>query len=208
MNSPRLHSFNIDVLQSITGTARKLVSFSKNQIIYSQGQRSDALFYIEKGSVKLTVASKEGKEAVIGIFQSGHLFGESCVAPKRPVRFHNAIALSDMRAIKVDGDAMIRTLLASSRASYSFITYFLDRYAHVQEDLVSNLLGSGAKRLARVLQYLAESGTPGEGECLPPLSQQTLAEMIGTTRQHVNHLMVRFRKLGLVEGDHDTRVHR
>jgi CRP/FNR family transcriptional regulator, cyclic AMP receptor protein len=208
MNSPRLQSFNIDVLQSITGAAKKLVSFSKNQIIYSQGQRSDALFYIEKGSVKLTVTSEEGKEAVIGIFQSGHLFGESCIVPERPVRFHNAIALSDMRAIKVDGDAMIRTLLASSKVSYFFMTYLLDRYAHVQEDLVNNLLGSGAKRLARALLYLAESGTPGEGESLPRLSQQTLAEMIGTTRQHVNHLMVRFRKQGLVKGAHDSRTHR
>jgi CRP/FNR family transcriptional regulator, cyclic AMP receptor protein len=209
MNSSNLKSFDIGVLPITRGTDKRIIFFRKKQTIFSQGQRSDAIFYIEKGSVKLTVNSKHGKEAVVGIFHAGHLFGESCLAEAEPpVRFHNAIALSDMRAVKIDGDAMKRTLLASGTVSYAFITYLLGRYAQIQEDLVNNLLSSSEERLARALVYLAQYGKETKGESAPRLSQQTLADMIGTTRQHVNHLMVRFRKLGLVEDTSGSESHK
>jgi CRP-like cAMP-binding protein len=208
MSSSNLKSFDIDVLPITRGTGKRIIFFRKKQIIFSQGQRSDAIFYIEKGSVKLTVTSKHGKEAVVGIFHAGHIFGESCLVAEPPVHFHNAIALSDMRAMKIDGDAFKRTLLASGTVSYVFITYLLGRYAQIQEDLVNNLLSSSEERLARALVYLAQSGKEMKGESAPRLSQQTLADMIGTTRQHVNHLMVRFRKLGLVEGTSGSESHR
>jgi CRP-like cAMP-binding protein len=113
-----------------------------------------------------------------------------------------------MRAVKIDGDVMKRTLLASGTVSFAFITYLLGRYAQIQEDLVNNLLSSSEERLARALVYLAQSGKETKGESAPRLSQQTLADMIGTTRQHVNHLMVRFRKLGLVEDTSGSESHK
>jgi CRP/FNR family transcriptional regulator, cyclic AMP receptor protein len=184
-----------------TGTAnRKLVIFRKKQIIFSEGDHSDAIFFIEHGIVKLTVTSDQGKEAVIGVFDGGHLFGEGCLAPDQPVRFHNAIALTDMRVTKIDRQVIIRSLRGDGERCYRLVTYLLHRNVQVQEDLVTNLLYPSEVRLSRVLLSLTNSLERDKTEHFPKLSQQTLAEMIGTTRQRVNVLLKQFKSSGLTHG--------
>jgi CRP/FNR family cyclic AMP-dependent transcriptional regulator len=175
---------------------KRAVRFAEKEIIFSKGERSDSIFYIEKGMVKLTVTSRQGKEAIIGVFSRGDFFGESCIADDQPPRFHNAVALTDLRALKVDRDSIMRTLLEQSDACYGFLTHILRCNARIQDDLVNNLLDSSEERLARALVLLARSS---KVEPSARISQQTLAEMIGTTRQRVNVLMQRFRKSGLIE---------
>jgi CRP/FNR family cyclic AMP-dependent transcriptional regulator len=175
---------------------KRAVRFAEKEIIFSKGERSDSIFYIEKGMVKLTVTSRQGKEAIIGVFSRGDFFGESCIADDQPTRFHNAVALTDLRALKIDRSSIMRTLLERSDACYGFLTHILRCNARIQDDLVNNLLDSSEERLARALVLLARSG---KVEPSARISQQTLAEMIGTTRQRVNVLMQRFRRSGLIE---------
>jgi CRP-like cAMP-binding protein len=191
--------FDLDSLLPPGSADRKIARFTRNQIIFSQGDRSEALFYIEKGCVKLTVTSQQGKEAIIGIFNRGDLIGESCLGRGQPVRFGNAVAVTDTRAVKIDRKALIPILRTRAQASYVFITYLLARNTRTREDLVHNLLNSGERRLARVLSVLAQSEAKGTCHSSPKVSQQTLGEMIGATRQQVNVLMQRYRKSGFVE---------
>ena len=179
------------------------MSFPEKQIIFSEGQRSDSIFYIEKGAVKLTVTSRRGKEAIVSVFSRGDFFGESCVAPDQPVRSNNAVALTDTQALKIDRSVIIRTLIRDGRVCYGFVTYLLGRNQRIQQHLVNNLLESSEERLARVLFFLAQ---PGKVDSSARVSQQTLAEMIGTTRQRVNVLMKRFKKLGLIEYSNGLKV--
>jgi CRP/FNR family cyclic AMP-dependent transcriptional regulator len=183
---------------------KKPICFSEKQIIFSEGERSDSVFYIEKGTVKLTVTTRQGKEAIIGVFFRGDFFGESCIASDQPVRLHNAVALTEVCLVKIGRSAIIRLLLGGGDASYSFVTYLLARNARMSAELVNNLVDSSEERLARVLFFLAQ---PGGIDSAARVSQQTLAEMIGTTRQRVNVLMRRFKKLGLIEYGHGLRVH-
>lgn len=183
---------------------KKAICFPEKQIIFSEGERSNSVFYIEKGTVKLTVTSRQGKEAIIGVFSRGDLFGESCIASDQPVRLHNAVALTEVCLVKIGRAAIIRVLLERGDACYSFITYLLGRNTRMSTELVNNLMDSSEERLARVLFFLAQ---PGSIDSATKFSQQTLAEMIGTTRQRVNVLMKRFEKLGLIEYGHGLRVH-
>jgi CRP/FNR family transcriptional regulator, cyclic AMP receptor protein len=183
---------------------KKVMCFSEKQIIFSEGERSDSLFYIEKGTVKLTVTSRHGKEAIIGVFYRGDFFGESCIASDQPVRLHNAVALSEVRALKIARSTIIPVLLRGGDACYGFVTYLLGRNTRMSVDLVNNLMDSSEERLARALFLLARSG---KADFAARISQQTLAEMIGTTRQRVNVLMKRFKKLGLIEYGHGLKVH-
>ncbi len=183
---------------------KKAVSFLRRQIIFSEGERSDSIFYIERGAVKLTVTSRRGKEAIIGVFSRGDLFGEGCIASDEPVRFHNAVALTEVHVVKIDRSAVISALLAGGGSCYNFVTYLLGRNRRIQADLVNNLMDSSEERLARVLFSLAQ---PGNFDSPAKVSQQTLAEMIGTTRQRVNVLMKRFRNLGLIEYTRGLKVH-
>jgi CRP/FNR family cyclic AMP-dependent transcriptional regulator len=183
---------------------KKPVSFPGRQIIFSEGERSDSIFYIERGTVKLTVTSRQGKEAIIGVFSRGDLFGESCIASDQPVRFHNAVALTEVHMVKIDRTAVVSALLAGGGTCYNFITYLLGRNTRIQADLVNNLMDSSEERLARVLFSLAQ---PGSFDSPAKVSQQTLAEMIGTTRQRVNVLMKRFRNSGLIEYTPGLKVH-
>jgi CRP/FNR family transcriptional regulator, cyclic AMP receptor protein len=182
---------------------KKTVWFAGKEIIFSKGERSDSIFYVEKGMVKLTVTSRQGKEAIIGVFSRGDFFGESCIAPDQPARFHNAVALTNLRAVKIDRNAIMAALRAESDACYGFLAYLLRLNARIQDELVNNLLHSSEERLARTLIFLAQ---PGRLDFPAKVSQQTLAEMIGTTRQRVNVLMQRFKKLGLIEYGHGLEV--
>jgi CRP/FNR family cyclic AMP-dependent transcriptional regulator len=192
-------AFNVQAFPIFRGLNRTVVRFHRKQMIFSQGERSDAVFYIETGIVKLTVTSHQGKEAIVGLFGKGQLFGENCLASDNPVRFHNAIALTNLLAVKVDRNTMIPLVCAGGKTSHTFITYLLERSAGVHEDLVDNLLMSSDERLTQVLHFLAEFDQEGNRASVPRLSQQTLAEMLGITRQRVNALMKRFRKLELVK---------
>jgi CRP/FNR family transcriptional regulator, cyclic AMP receptor protein len=193
-----LNRFDLDAFLAAGTADRKLVLFRKKQIIFSEGDRSDAIFFIEHGIVKLTVTSDQGKEAVIGVFDGGHLFGESCLAPDQPVRFHNAIALTDMRVAKIDRQVIIRSLRGGGERCYRLVTYLLRRNVKIQEDLVNNLLYPSEVRLLRVLLSLTNSLECDKTEYFPKLSQQTLAEMIGITRQRVNVLMKNLKSSGLI----------
>jgi CRP/FNR family cyclic AMP-dependent transcriptional regulator len=191
--------FDLDSLLLPGSADRKIARFTRNQIIFSHGDRSESLFYIEKGCVKLTVTSQRGKEAIIGIFDRGDLIGESCLGGGQPVRFGNAVAVTDVRAVKIDRKVLIPILRTRAQASYIFTTYLLARNIRTREDLVHNLLNSGEGRLARVLSLLARSEAKGISHSSPKVSQQTLGEMIGATRQQVNALMQRYRKSAFVE---------
>jgi CRP/FNR family transcriptional regulator, cyclic AMP receptor protein len=193
-----LNLFDLDAFLAARTADRKLVTFRKKQIIFSEGDHSDAIFFIEHGIVKLTVTSDQGKEAVIGVFDGGHLFGESCLAPDQPVRFHNAVALTDMRVAKIDRRVIIRSLRGGGEPCYRLVTYLLRRNNQIQEDLVNNLLYPSEVRLTRVLLSLTKSLERDKTQCLPQFSQQTLAEMIGTSRQRVNVLMKNFKSSGLI----------
>ncbi|HTU42536.1 MAG TPA: Crp/Fnr family transcriptional regulator [Candidatus Aquilonibacter sp.] len=183
---------------------KKLICLPEKQIIFSEGERSDSVFYIEKGTVKLTATSRQGKEAIIGVFSRGDFLGESCIASDQPVRLHNAVALTEVCVVKIGRDAIIRVLVEGGDACYSFVTYLLGRNARLSTELVNNLMESSEERLARVLLFLAQ---PGRIDSAAKVNQQTLAEMIGTTRQRVNVLMKRFKKLGLIEYGHGLKVH-
>jgi CRP/FNR family transcriptional regulator, cyclic AMP receptor protein len=196
--------FDTATLLGFIDPGGKAVYFPEKHIIFSEGERSDSIFYIERGTVKLTVTSKQGKEAIIGVFSRGDFFGESCIASDQPVRLYNAVTLTEVRAVKIGRSAIIRLLLRGGDACYAFVTYLLDRNARMSSDLVNNLMDSSEERLARALFYLAQ---PGRIDSAAKVSQQTLAEMIGTTRQRVNVLMKRFKKLGLIEYGHGLKVH-
>jgi CRP/FNR family transcriptional regulator, cyclic AMP receptor protein len=186
-------AFNLTPLLSSIGHNKTPVLFRKKQVIFSHGDSSDAIFYVEKGTVKLTLASASGKEAFIGLHDAGDFFGESCLAPEKPTRFHTATAVTDMQVLKVDRAAMIRILRTNAEFAYGFISHLLKRNQQIQEDLVNNLLSSSEERLAQVLSSLNRSARSG-GKLVPRLSQQDLANMVGITRQRTNVLIKRLRK--------------
>ncbi|MFB3916489.1 MAG: Crp/Fnr family transcriptional regulator [Terriglobales bacterium] len=187
--------------------SREVRQFRRNEIIFSQGDRNDSLFYIEKGAVKLTVSSDQGKEAVIGILDGGDFFGESCVVGQR-VRSYTAVALTDLCVARMKREDAVRVLQTNAAIAYSFIARVLQNYARIQEDLAENLLYSTERRLARALLLLTDLQDKGELQPGVRVSQQTLAEMVGTTRQRVNILMGRFRKQGLVRYGGGLKVRR
>jgi CRP/FNR family transcriptional regulator, cyclic AMP receptor protein len=172
--------------------------FPKKQTIFGQGDPADAVFYLRTGKVRLTVVSKDGKEATIGILSDGSFFGEGSLAGQ-PLRMGSATALTDCAVLRIEKKAMVDALHREQTLSDLFVAYLLTRNIRYEEDLVDQLFNSSEKRLARVLLMLAHFGKEGIPESvIPKLSQQTLAEMIGTTRSRVSFFMNRFRKLGFV----------
>jgi len=196
-------------LSTINGGGRKIAAFSKKQTIFVQGDLSDAVFYIQKGKVKLTVVSKIGKEATIGILNEGDFFGEGCLRGQ-PLRMCSATAMTDCSVMQIDKKSMMEVLHREHAFSDMFVAYLLARNIRYEEDLVDQLFNSSEKRLARILLLLAHFGKEGAHETLiANISQETLAEMIGTTRSRVSFFMNRFRKLGFIDyhpGD-DLQVH-
>ena len=181
--------------------------FPKNQTIFAQGDPADTLFYLQTGKVKLTVVSKTGKEATIGILSDGSFFGEGSLAGQ-PLRMGSASAMTDCAVMRIDKKAMVDVLHREHELSDLFVSYLLARNVRYEEDLVDQLFNSSEKRLARVLLMLAHFGKDGVPETvIPKISQESLAEMIGTTRSRVSFFMNRFRKLGFIHYNGGLEVH-
>jgi CRP/FNR family transcriptional regulator, cyclic AMP receptor protein len=191
------------------GEGRRVVDFPKKQTIFRQGDAAAAIFYIQKGKVRLTVVSKTGKEATLGILSEGEFFGEGGLAGQR-LRMGSAAAMTDCELLQIDNKAMTLALHREHTFSDLFVAYLLARNIRYEEDLVDQLFNSSEKRLARILLLLARFGKEGAPETvIPKISQETLAEMIGTTRSRVSFFMNRFRELGFVDynGGSGLQVH-
>jgi CRP/FNR family cyclic AMP-dependent transcriptional regulator len=195
-----------DFLATI-GEGRKIVSFPTKQSIFTQGDPTDAVFYIQTGKVRLTVVSNDGKEATIGILGKGEFFGEGALAGQ-PLRMGSAAAMTDCAVLRIDKKAMMQALHREHELSDLFVAYLLARNIRYEADLVDQLFNSSEKRLARTLLLLAHFGKEGTPETVvPKISQETLAEMIGTTRSRVSFFRNRFRKLGFIHYNGGLQVH-
>jgi len=193
--------FDPNTFLATIGEGRKIVVFQKKQTVFVQGDAADAVFYVQKGKVKLTVVSNTGKEATIGILGERDFFGEGCLAGQ-PLRMAAAIAMTDCELLRIEKRAMMEVLHREHALSDMFVAYLLTRNIRYEEDLVDQLFNSSEKRLARILLLLAHFGKEGVPETvIPKMSQETLAEMIGTTRSRVSFFMNRFRTLGFVDYD-------
>jgi CRP/FNR family cyclic AMP-dependent transcriptional regulator len=190
------------------GEGRNVLAFAKKQTIFTQGDAADAVFYIQEGKVRLTVVSKTGKEATLGILSEGEFFGEGGLAGQSS-RMGSATAMTDCELLRIDKKAMMLALHREHKFSDLFVAYLLARNIRYEEDLVDQLFNSSEKRLARLLLLLAHFGKEGVPETvIPKISQETLAEMIGTTRSRVSFFMNRFRELGFLDyGASGLQVH-
>ena len=191
------------------GLGRKIVQLKPEQTFFSQGNPADCIFYLQKGRAQLTVVSTKGKEATITLLSTGDFVGEESLATVGGLRMATATAVTACTALRIDREEMVRVMHEEHSFSDLFLKFLLVRSMRTQADLVDQLFNSSEKRLARILLLLAEFGKPGEPESLiPEITQETLAEMIGTTRSRVSFFMNRFRKLGFIEYNGRIRVHR
>src|SRR3984957_3261643 len=206
--SKKLIKFDTKTFLSTINGGRRIEAFPKKKTIFAQGDSADAVFYIRKGKVKLTVVSKIGKEATIGILNEGDFFGEGCLAGQL-LRLCSATSLTDCSVMKIDKKSMIEGLHREHSFSDMFVAHLLTRNIRYEEDLVDQLFNSSEKRLARILLLLAHFGKEGKPEIvIPKMSQESLAEMVGTTRSRVSFFMNRFRAMGFVDYDGDgLQVH-
>ena len=204
----KLSEFDPKIFLSTMNGGRKIVAFPKRQTIFVQGDSSDAVFYIQEGKVKLTVVAKTGKEATIGMLNEGDFFGEGCLTGQ-PLRLCSATAMTDCSVMQIDKKSMTEVLHREHAISDMFVAYLLTRNIRYEADLVDQLFNSSEKRLARILLLLAHFGKEGVPESvIPKISQETLAEMVGTTRSRVSFFMNRFRKLGFLDyGESELQVH-
>jgi CRP/FNR family cyclic AMP-dependent transcriptional regulator len=194
-------SFDPRKFLATIGKGRRVVLFPKKQTILAQGEAANALFYIQEGKVRVTVVSEHGKEATIGILSKGDFFGEGCLAGQ-PLRAASSTAMTNCSILRIEKKAMMEALHREHALSDMFVAYLLGRNIRYEEDLVDQLFNSSEKRLARILLLLAHFGKEGVPETvISKISQETLAEMIGTTRSRVSFFMNRFRKLGFVDYD-------
>ena len=197
-------TLDLQTLLAKTNGGRSISTYQKNQIVFSQGAPADSIFYIQNGEVKLTVLSEQGKEAIVAILGTDHFFGEACLAGQ-PRRLATAAAIAECTIMRLDKAAVIRLLHDELEFSERFVAHLLARNLRVEADLVDQLFNSSEKRLARLLLILANFGKEGKPEpILAKISQETLAEMIGTTRARVSYFMNKFRKMGLIDynGNH------
>jgi len=200
-------SFDIDHFLSKAGKGRTSLLFAKKDTIFSQGDAADAVFHVQSGRVKLTVVSQQGKEAVVAILERGAFLGEACLAGQA-VRTATATAVEDLKVVRIDKDAMIRVLHEQPAFAELFMGYLLAHTIRIEEDLVDHLFNSSEKRLARALLLMAHFGKEGKPETvIAKISQETLAEMIGTTRSRVSFFMNKFRKLGFIDYNGGMHVH-
>jgi CRP/FNR family cyclic AMP-dependent transcriptional regulator len=208
MKSKVKSAFNPQVYLESAGVSRKVMEFRKKEVIFSQGDAADSVMYIQRGSVKLTVVNESGKEAVVAIFGSGDFFGEGGMAGQT-IRIATATAMVPTTVLIVGNNEMARVLHAEHALSDRFIKYILARNIRVEADLIDQLFNSTEKRLARTLLLLARYGQEDQSEQVPQkVSQETLAEMIGTTRPRVNLFMNKFRELGFIEYNGGIKVNR
>ena len=200
-------SFDPKLFLAKVGAGKTILEFHKNQEIFAQGDVADAVFYIQNGKVKLTVVSDHGKEAVVAILEPGQFFGEGCLNG-HALRLATTVAMEKCLITSITKQAMISLLHAEPTFSELFMTYLLARNSRIEEDLVDQLFNSSEKRLARLLLLLAHFGKDGSPQPInPSISQETLAEMIGTTRSRVSFFMNKFRKLGLISYNGKIEVH-
>ena len=189
------------------GKGKTISKYRKDQIVFSQGQIADAVFYIQQGKVRLTVVSEQGKEAVIAILEPGHFFGEGCLNG-HPLRIATTRAIDECVITRIEKATMMATIHGEPDFSELFMSYLLTRNSRIEEDLIDQLFNSSEKRLARLLLLLANFGKQGKPEpIVGRFSQETLAEMIGTTRSRVSFFMNKFRKLGFIEYNGKLEVH-
>jgi CRP-like cAMP-binding protein len=204
---PKKYNFDPHTFLSTIGEGRRSLQGSKKQAIFVQGDAADAVFYIQNGTVALTVLSSSGKEATIGILGEGDFFGEGCLTGQ-PLRLGSASAVSKCDLLRIDKKAMMQALHRQHKMSDMFVAYLLARNIRYEEDLVDQLFNSSEKRLARILMLLAHFGKEGvPHSAVPEISQTTLAEMVGTTRPRVNFFINRFRKLGFIHYNGGLQVH-
>ena len=200
-------AFDPKVFLAKVGKGRTLADYKKNQRIFLQGDPADAIFYIQAGKIKLTVVSKQGKEAVVAILGADDFFGEGCLAGQA-LRMASAAAMSDCSIMRLEKPGVVRLLNHEPAFSELFLRYLLSRNIRIEEDLVDLLFNSSEKRLARLLLLMAKFGKDGQVESvIPKVSQETLAEIVGTTRSRVSFFMNRFRKLGFIDYNGGLEVH-
>jgi CRP/FNR family transcriptional regulator, cyclic AMP receptor protein len=201
-------SFDPEVFLDTAGVARKVAEFRRGESIYSQGEAADSVMYVQKGGVKFSVVNGSGKEAVVAMFGPSDFFGEGCMAGQS-IRMGTATAITPTTLLVIEKDELLRVLHAEHELSDHFIAYLLAHNIRVEEDLIDQLFNSSEKRLARTLLLLARYGKQDMPErILPKVSQETLAEMIGTTRSRVNFFMNKFRKLGFIEYNGKIKVNK
>jgi CRP/FNR family cyclic AMP-dependent transcriptional regulator len=199
--------FDVKLFLNKANGGKTIGSYRTNDRIFAQGDPADAIFYIQKGKVKLSVVSKQGKEAVIALLGESDFFGEGCLAGQ-PLRMATAVAMSTCSILRLEKAGVVRLLHDEPSFSETFVAHLLCRNIKIEEDLVDHLFNSSEKRLARVLLLLANFGKEGRPEeVIPKMSQETLAEIIGTTRSRVSFFMNRFRKLGFIEYNGSLKIH-
>src|ERR1700757_2412816 len=207
MGEPAKNAFDPKAFLARVGAGKTILTINKNQHVFEQGDEADRVFYIQKGRVKLTVLSEQGKEAVVGILELGQFFGEGCLNGQ-PLRIATTTAMEECVITSITKEAMIAALRSEPKFSELFMAYLLTRNSRIEEDLIDQLFNSSEKRLARVLLLLAHFGKEGRPKSiLLNISQETLAEMIGTTRSRVSYCMNKFRKLGLISYNGKIEIH-
>ena len=206
-NNTNQASFDPKVFLAKVGEGKTILEFSKDQIVFAQGDVADTIFYIQKGRVKVVVISEQGKEAVVGILEPGQFFGEGCMNG-HSMRISTTTAMEQCLVTSITKTAMLETLHSEPTFSEMFMAYLLTRNSRIEEDLIDQLFNSSEKRLARLLLLLANFGKEGAPQPISPnISQETLAEMIGTTRSRVSFFMNKFRKLGFISYNGKIEVH-
>lgn len=201
--------FDVAAFLASAGLGRSIIHLAPQNAFFSQGDPADAVFYLQVGRAKVTVVSAAGKEATISLLSAGDFVGEESLAAMAGVRLTTATAINACTALRISRQEMIHVMHEEHSFSDLFLKFMLERSMRIQADLVDQLFNSSEKRLARILLLMADFGHPGEPEqCLPKISQETLAEMIGTTRSRVSFFMNRFRKLGFIEYNGRIRVHK
>jgi CRP/FNR family cyclic AMP-dependent transcriptional regulator len=209
MAVPQKIAFDAPAFLAEAGLGRRIIQLKPKQAFFSQGGPADSIFYLQSGRAKLTVFSENGKEATITLFAVGDFVGEESLATVGGLRLATATAITACTALKIEREEMVRVMHEEHSFSDLFVKFLLARSMRTQADLVDQLFNSSEKRLARILLLLAEFGKPGEPESLiPEITQESLAEMIGTTRSRVSFFMNRFRKLGFIEYNGRIRVHK
>ena len=200
-------TFDLITFLTQANGGRTIAEYSPGDVVFAQGDAANAVFHITKGEIKLSVLSKQGKEAVVAILRDGDFFGEGCLAGQ-PLRMASAVAMSECVVTRVEKAAVVRLLQEEPAFSELFMTHLLSRNIKIEEDLVDQLFNSSEKRLARVLLLLANFGKEGVPQTvIPKISQETLAGIVGTTRSRVSFFMNRFRKLGFIDYNGGLKIH-
>jgi CRP-like cAMP-binding protein len=207
MPSKRVQSIDAQTFLASVGAGRSAIKYKHGQSIFQQGDAADAVFYIQNGSVQVTVISEQGKEGVIGMLAAGEFLGEGCLAGQ-PLHLASASATVESAVVRIEKEAMVRALRDEPTFSQLFMAYLLSRNVQIEADLVDQLFNSSEKRLARVLLLLAHFGKDGKLDpVIPHINQEILAARVGTTRSRINYFMNKFRKLGFIEYNGSLKVH-